>query len=173
MSNSTQTIFKSRPEGLARILAFDEPGTDVWEPGEMRAIWKHQLRAPIYLDLSTVERARAMDLEHSPHLAPFLSQSFGELIAHAQPPVELLKLTKDFAKQALRDSEDGQLKEVATALYCASYAAGMTRCGARVGALADDELQRIFRWALARSWLDESTKNLIAEALKLLPGKKS
>jgi hypothetical protein len=174
MSDASHTIFKSRPEGLARILALDEAASELWEPQEMQAIWKHQLRAPIYLDLSTVESARAMDLEHAPHLKPFLNQSFGELITHPQPPVELLTLTKDFAKHALGSAEDAQLKDIASALYCISYAAGMTRCSIRIGSLSDAELQRVFRWALGRSWLDEASKKVISEALETLPkGSKS
>ncbi len=168
-SDSSETIFKLRPEGLARILALDEAAADVWAPEEMQAIWQHQLSAPIELDLSTVESARSM--KKSPELASFLALRFGELLGHSQPPVELLRLTKEFAKQTLKDSEDAQLKDVATALYCASYAAGMTRCQTRIGGLDDEELDRAFQWALNRPWLDEGTKKLIADARRLLPSR--
>ena len=80
----------------------------------------------------------------------------------------LLQLTKDFAKQILKESEDPQLKEIAAALYYVSYAAGMTRCGKRLGAMSGHELRGGFEWALARVWIDDRSKTLITEARGLL-----
>ena len=163
-SNSTETIFMSGPAGLARILAQDQSEAALWEPEEMRAIWRHQLRAPIEADLSTVQSSNSSALRSAAEAVAFHDKSFSELLLHSSPPLALLKLTKDFAKQTLKEAEDPQLKEIAAALYYASYAAGMTRCGKRVGGMREHELRDGFDWALARVWLDEQTKALIAEA---------
>jgi hypothetical protein len=90
------------------------------------------------------------------------------LFADPQPSFELLKQTKDLAKRILKDAADKQLKDVAGGLYYASYAAAMVRGQKRLGGLGNEELQRGFRWILKQPWLDDSTRNLVAQASGLL-----
>ena len=163
-SSPAEDIFMTGPEGLARILTLDETGTDLWGAEEMQAIWLHQLSAPLDIDLSLVGSGRAKELGKSGETKPFLAKSFSELLEHPHPPLRLLNLIEDFAKQAARDSDDAQLRQVATALYYASYAARLTRCENRTGALNEAELKAGFAWALSRLWLDEQTKELIQNA---------
>src|SRR5881397_1257906 len=112
-SDTSQTIFMTSPQGLAGLLAFDAPDAALWTPEEMKAMWQHQLAAPIDVDLGTVKSPLAAELKNSGRIRPFLKKSFRDLLDDTQPPVELLKLTKEFAKQTLKHSEDAQLKEVA------------------------------------------------------------
>ena len=58
-------------------------------------------------------------------LKSFAGKTFKDLLSHAEPPVALLELAKEFAKQTLKDSDDKQLKEIASALYYAT--AGVSR----------------------------------------------
>ena len=171
MTDTEQTIFMSRPESLARILALDEEAGDLWAPEELRAIWQHQMSAPVDIDLGGLNTSGAGALQNSPAMQSFKGKSFSELFAALEPPLELLKLTKEFAKQTLKDSEETQLKEVASALYYASYAAGLVRLNMRIGSLENDELLPGFTWGLNRSWLDEGTKQLFAEAKAHLAGR--
>jgi hypothetical protein len=171
--NPAEEIFMTGPEGLARILTMDETGTDLWGAEEMQAIWLHQLSAPLDTDLSLVESGRAKEFGKSGETKPFLAKTFRDLLEHPHPPLRLLNLIEDFAKQAARDSDDAQLRQVATALYYASYAARLTRCDNRTGALNAAELKAGFDWALSRLWLDEPTKKLIHEACESMPKKPS
>src|SRR5215467_12030984 len=98
--DSTNTLFfVSGPAGLARMLAQDQPESTDWNPEEMRAMWQHQLRAPIEADLSTVQSSSAAALRSAPEASSFGDKSFAELLQHATPPLALLTLTKEFAKQ--------------------------------------------------------------------------
>jgi hypothetical protein len=168
-SDTSQTLFFSRPEVLARVLALDEQGTPLWNPQELQGIWQHQLAAGIETDLSTVISSLAQEFEKSPELKPMRSLTFAELFAHPRPPVILLKLTKEFAKQTMRDADEAQLKEIASALYYASYAAGISHCGERIGSLDEREMKHGFQWAAKQTWLDDKTKALFAEGLHKLP----
>src|SRR5262249_19687361 len=98
----------------------------------------------------------------------FLDKTFGQVLNDDNSPVALLKLVKDFAKQALQSDEDVQLQSVGAALYYAAYAAGIVRCRQRLGGLLDDELKKGFEWALSRDWLDESPRKLILQASQSL-----
>ena len=163
-TNSEETSFFNRPQGLARILALGDTTTDLWSPAEMQAMWQHQLSAPVQVDLATLHFSRLAQLSDSPEVQPFLANSFQHLLNHPSPPIELLKMTKDFAKQVLKSREDTQLNDVAAVLYHAAYAAGILRCQKRLGGMDEAELQRGFKWALTRRWLDESTRQLITQA---------
>src|SRR5436309_2342668 len=168
MDDTEQTIFMTRPENLARILALDEEAGDLWAPDELRAIWQHQMNTATEVDLAGLNAPGAGPLQKSEAMQVFKEKTFRELFTTAEPPLELLKLTKEFAKQILKNSEETQLKEVASALYYASYAAGLVRLGKRIGSLEDRELRPGFAWGLNRSWLDEGTKKLFAEASAVL-----
>ena len=56
-SDTEQTMFFSRPEGLARILSLDDETAGVWDPAEMKAMWLHQLSAPLETDLGGMTSA--------------------------------------------------------------------------------------------------------------------
>ena len=168
---SDQTIFMTRSAGLARIFSLDDADTDLWGPEEMEAMWQHQLSAPIDVDLDSLVSVSATQLRKSPALESFRGKSFAELLAHPNPPIEALKLTKEFAKQTLKDSDESQLKEVASALYYASYAAGLARCGQLIGSMSHAELLPGFNWALKQPWLDPATKELVSEARALVSQK--
>ena len=158
-SNSSQTIFLSGPASLARILAEDQPDTGLWGQQEMRAMWEHQMSAPMEADL---------DIAQAEEGAGFTGKSFRDLLENSSPPLALLMLTKDFAKRTFKEAEDSQLKEIAAALYYTSYAAGMTRLGQRLGGMETLELRGGFDWALGRAWLDDQTKELLSQGRKLL-----
>ena len=165
-NDSSPTIFMTKPEGLARIL--DDDATDLWSPEEMQAMWQHQLATAIDIDLGGVTSVRATILRSSPQARSFEGKTFRDLFARPDAPIELLELTKEFAKQTVKDSEETQLKEVASALYYASYAAGVVHYRKSIGSMKDNELVPGFNWALKQTWLDDQTKKLIAEAMQLL-----
>lgn len=158
-SESDQTIFISRPEGLKRMLSLEESATDLWNPGEMATMWLHQLGAEIETDLGQLEANGAA--KH--HIKEFAGKSFRQLLQHEHPPVELLRLTKEFAKQTLKDCQEKHLKELASALYYAAYAAGLTRCSTRIGSTRNPDLESGFQWAINRPWIDSLTKALLKE----------
>jgi hypothetical protein len=165
-TNSSPTTFLRRPEALASILALNAPETKLWQPEEMQDIWRHQLSAPIEGDLCTLPASLVAGFRTAPEHAPFLGNGFGNLLRDPHPPLQLLELTKDFAKQIIHESSDPQFVEVAKALYYASYAAGMARAGQRIGGLGDLELRRGFRWVLAQPWIDQPTKDLVSIAVE-------
>lgn len=53
--------------------------------------------------------------------------SFGDLLSHPNPPEELLKATKDFAKTCRLGPHKTLPPEIASALYYASIAAALVR----------------------------------------------
>jgi hypothetical protein len=166
--DSSQTIFLSGPAGLAKILDQNQEDAALWGAGEMNAMWKHQLQAPLDADLSSVSSSNLSALRRDPATKSLLEKSFENLLRSDKPPMPLLKTVKDFAKRTFKEAEDAQFKEIAAALYYATYAMGLIWHNQRLGGMKRRELAGGFDWALERTWLDEETKRLISQAKSLL-----
>ena len=154
------------PSRLGRILAAD--GADRWRAEEMGGILRHQLAAPLAADLAS-ELAADEDRSDPPRSAAegtgdARPTTFGELLHHPNPPVELLRRVKQFAK-ACKLAGDGPLPgEVATVLYFASIVVARLRCGQQISELGDEAIRNGTAWALSRTWLDQPTRSIFDQA---------
>ncbi|MEI6392299.1 MAG: hypothetical protein WCT12_14490 [Verrucomicrobiota bacterium] len=162
------SVFKSRPKSLATLLAAREERGRLWRPDELGAIFRHQMSAPVMVDLSGFDAATAVRLKTLSEAQGLLLKSFAELLHHPSPPVELLKLTKDFAKLNLDHSQSTLPTEIAGALYYTSIAAALVRLDMRISQLTDADLRRGLLWARQQAWIDEATKGLLDQALDKL-----
>ena len=170
MEKTEQALLDSDPHALAALLDAGSDDDRIWNPAELEAILKHQLSAPIEVDLVSLERHLAARLRLAASSHGLLLRSFGDLLHHPNPPLELLKLTKDFAK-ACRLSRGGPLpREIATVLYFASIVAALVRCQRRITRLSDADTRHGVEQCLAQSWLDAATRQLLDEGLKALRG---
>jgi hypothetical protein len=168
--DSSSAVFKSRANKLAALLATGEERTRLWRPDELAAIFRHQMSAPMLVDLSGFDSRTAMRLRTLSEAQGLLLKSFADLFQHSSPLIELLELVKDFAKANLDHPESGLPGEIAAALYYTSIAAALVQLDERISQLPDADLQRGLRWTLAQIWLDEKTKELLAQALEKISG---
>jgi hypothetical protein len=170
MSTAIDNLVDSKPTRLARLFELDTGNAErVWRPDELGAILRHQLAAPVQYDLRNLDRGEAGKLKRLAEAEGLILRSFGDLLHHPHPPIELLRMTKDFAK-ACRISPTGPLPpEIATVIYYAAIVVARQRCGLRISKLNDADLRHGLEHVLAQAWLDSDTRALFAEALKRLP----
>ncbi len=148
----------TEPQSLVHLMDLDLLGTQHWRPEELGAILAHQLAAPLVGDL----RRYAPDLDRK--LAAARARTFGQLLFHTQPPVELLDAVKRFAKASRADPDSPLPDEIATVLYFAAIAAAMVRCGQRITHMGDEALQYGLAWVRRQAWLDPQSRALFDEA---------
>jgi hypothetical protein len=161
-------LFKSPPKSLAAFMAAGDERARLWRPDELAALFRHQLAAPILVDLSgfdpvTASRLKALGAAHN-----LVLKSFLELFLHPVPPVELLTLTKEFAKTNMDHPDSSLPKEVAAVLYYASISAALVRLEHRISQLTDADLERGLKWAREQRWVDPQIQQLLAQALQKL-----
>jgi hypothetical protein len=162
--NPAAEALSARPRSLAGLLNSSSESERLWRPEELAAIFRHQLSAPVLLDLGGFDATLALRLRNLSEAQGLLLKSFSELFRHPDPPLELLVLTKDFAKANMNQPESTLPGEVATALYYASIASALVRLGARISTLKDPDLHRGFGWTMEQGWIDEGTRGLLADA---------
>jgi hypothetical protein len=168
--DSSAAVLKSRANKLATLLATAEARARLWRPDELAAIFRHQMSAPMLVDLGTFDPRTATRLRTLSEAQGLLLRSFADLFHHPAPLIELLELVKDFAKANMNHPESGLPDEIATALYYTSIAASLVRLDARISQLPDADLQRGLRTTLEQAWLDERTRTLLAQALDKVSG---
>jgi len=159
------SVHKSRPKALAALLAAREERGRLWRPEELAAIFRRQMSAPVAVDLSGFDAVSAAQLRNVSEAQGLLLKSFGELFRHPNPPVELLEVTKDFAKLNLDHTDSVLPNEIATALYYTSIAVAMVRLDTRISQLKDADLKRGLEWVRLQGWIDQDTRTLMNIAI--------
>lgn len=157
---------KSRANKLAALMATGEERATLWRADELAAIFRHQLSAPVVVDLGSFDARTATRLRTLSEAHGLLLKSFADLFHHPSPAKELLELVKDFAKTNLDHPESGLPAEIVSVLYYTSIAAALVHLNERISKLSDTDLQNGLRWAQQQPWLDEKTRGLLAEASK-------
>ena len=166
--DSAGTLSKSPPKSLAAFLAAGEERARLWQPEELGAVFRHQMSAPILVDLSGLDPATAARLQTLSQAQSLLLKSFLDLFLHPVPPIELLTLSKDFAKGNMEQPDSSLPNEVAAVLYYLSIAAALVRLGRRITQLGDPELKRGLEWAKGKTWVEAPLQKLLDEALQKL-----
>jgi hypothetical protein len=166
--DSATALGKSPPKSLAALLAAGTERVRLWRPEELTAIFRHQMSAPILVDLGSFDPGTAVRLKTLSEAQSLLLKSFSDLFHHPVPPVELLSLTKDFAKANMDHPDSSLPQEIAAALYYTSIATAIVRLDARISQLKDAELIQGLLWTKEQPWVDGPTRELIEEALKKL-----
>jgi hypothetical protein len=147
------------PRRLARLFGLDERGRHLWQADELSHILAHQLSTPLFFDTSrlTAVTVGGQSL-----------RSFGDLFRHPSPPLDLLRLTKEFAKASDDRVEDPLPPEIATVLYYGVIAVALVRHGQRISSLDDGRLREGIEWVLGQPWVDSETRRVFAEAAGVL-----
>ena len=163
--DSAGSVFQRQPKSLAALLQASGEGVRLWRPEELAAIFRHQMSAPVLVDLGGYDPGTAARLKRLSDAQSLLLKSFSDLFHHPAPPLELLELTKDFAKANMDHAQSSLPAEVAAALYYASIAAALVRLDARITRLPEAELRRGLLWTSDQTWLDAETKQLLLQAV--------
>jgi hypothetical protein len=137
----------------------------VWQPHELGAILHHQLSAPLQVELGELRLGIAGPGTGE---AGISLMSFGELLHHSSPPVQVLEMMKDVAKCSLSIPNALLPAEVATVLYFCSILIAMARCGQSITTLGRDSIINGGEWILAQAWVEPSLKALCQETLNQL-----
>ena len=135
-----------------------------WSDADLGEMLRHELRSSLEVDLSGAGGEGADEIRRFSSSGSFASATVGELLSHANPPIELLRRLKEFAKTA--DGEPLQLpSSVAIVLYYAAIAAARVHAGKAITDLPPGKVQEGLRWAAERPWADGSIRGLCAAAL--------
>jgi hypothetical protein len=139
------------------------PTAPLWLPTDLSGILRHQLAAPLGPDLALAGQYPAalvgsLCAEASPAIV-----TFGDLIHHPAPPVELLRAVKGFAKSRRNHPEAPLPVEIADLLYVLTIVLAQ-RMGEPISRLTPEALRGAVAWALGQHWLDAEIRAILEAA---------
>jgi len=108
------------PRRLSSLIEERGDPTALWSPDEMSDVLRHQLEAPLAVDLALLDPEIDARLEALRGHVPAPPRTFGELLRHPRPPLDLLVLVKEFGKRGRTKADPAIPPEVATVLYVTS-----------------------------------------------------
>jgi hypothetical protein len=156
-----RAVFESKATWVAQMMDVDEGDQGLWNRDELEAMFRHQLAAPLEFDFGLLGPSSVRQLESLRSVEDPPIHSFADLLNHPRPPIELLKITKEFAKSCRSRSDCRLPDEIATMLYVLSILVAMTRCSQRISKLDDQYLDHMADWAREQSWIDDATRSLL------------
>jgi len=159
---------ESYPADAHREDLLDPDSRAFWLESDLAAICRHQLAAPVQVDLSAVDPSIAPKLATVCGARGLLLRSFGDLLTHRNPPLELLDITRRFAKTLRVHPQSPLPPQVAAVLYYASIVAARVRCQKRITTLDDAELRVGLSTCLSYVWLEDPMRSLLNEGLAAL-----
>jgi hypothetical protein len=154
------------------LLALAEGGVGEsgagWSAEDLASIWRHQLTAPLAFDLGELSPeagAAAIAL-----CKPLSIKSVSDLLGQMSPPLELLRMLKDFARSKRTDPDATFPSAIAMSLYFAAIAMALLRLDCRLSRMDDSALRSGMQWTAEQTWLDQATRELAAAAVRHLDG---
>lgn len=155
---------------LARLISASDPAERIWRPADLGPMLRHQMATAVRFELDGLVPVVARRAFQSAVAQRIAIRSFGDLLRHPYPPVDLLILTKQYARAMLEHPERPLPEEIARVLYYASIVVARMRLGQRISTLGDDALIEGVRALLSQEWLDGPTRSLLHEGLSFLLG---
>jgi hypothetical protein len=157
------------PQLLAQLISLAGDRMPQWLPDDLAAMWRHQLSAPLEYDLAEAATdARTIVTQFSSASdAPL--RTFGNLLRHPSPPLDLLRFTKDFAKARRAEPDAAFPQEIATALYYAAIAVALVRQHQKLTELDPQTLCQGLQWTAQRTWMDSDIRDTLNQALSEMP----
>jgi hypothetical protein len=151
---------------LASLFEIYDANAIHWSEADLKEMFQHQLRTPLL-----------EDLRPAPNMVQYLDSTvlaagcqplntFGDLLRHSNPPIELLRLVKEFAKNS--DGDDALPSPVASAMYALIIATAMVRLDVRITTMNDAELRQGLHWVIAQAWIEQPMRQMAVEAFDKL-----
>jgi DNA-directed RNA polymerase specialized sigma24 family protein len=135
---------------------------------DLQEAFDNALAVPLLLVVTPVDAAQAGSLKAWVENEGAEVRNLGDLLRCPEVPVELVNLVKQHAKRCRR--EETVPSRVGMALYYASIAVALVRCGERISKHEDQALRDGFQWVADQPWVEETMRELCREAYTRLGG---
>lgn len=163
-NDSINALFQSDALQLSKIMNWVDRADGGWELQDRPALLKHQLSAPLEYDLKLITPAENIEIRDKTLKEASEQQirTFEDLLHHPNPPLELLKISKDFFKAMASDKNQSKaMQEVAHLFYVMVVLVARVRQRTAISKLTDAELQKGIQWIIDGEWIDTKLKNLV------------
>jgi WD40 repeat protein len=161
MMEANRTEF---PAAFADLLAGENLPEHVWADADREAVFRHQMGAPVRLELGALEPSRQALVRNLLDADPSLLASLRGLLERRDAPIEVLMLVKAFARSMAVHPDATLPQDVAAAIYALTILAAR-RDGHPLTRLSDDQLRSMAQWVRTQPWIDDSARRLVEQGV--------
>jgi hypothetical protein len=163
-------LVRSQTGQAAGALGPEVQAPRLWRPEELRTFLRLQITSPLFPDIEGFDPEGAARIESVLAADTYYRgiECFADLFHLFPPPLELLRLTKGFARSQLGNPEALLPQEVASVLYYASMLLAYLRCHEPLNRLNEGALLKGLHWGLEQTWLNSETRALFEEGTRRL-----
>jgi hypothetical protein len=136
---------------LGQLITFDSEDRAIWPTEQLRMLLAQHLHSPLPLSVDQ-------------------TLTFAQLLQHRHPPMNLLWEMKEFAKRSTQNRHSMIPPELCLILYYGCITLALVRWKHRITKLGDEELFQGLSWAARQPWVDEQTRGVFREGMRLLGG---
>lgn len=157
---------------LISAMSDPENGDNGWTEADRAAMWRHQLATPIAQDIKAADPLSGIVAHRLAGAANPAIITYADLLLHSDPPVDLLRLVKDFGKREAIMPDGCLPQSIARCLYHSSILLARVRCGISISELPDHTLIEAVQSIARSAWIDQMTSSLLlslASALSVKP----
>jgi hypothetical protein len=163
----TPAQINTDPRVMSTMLDLVDAHRHEWNTAELQEMLRHQLSSPLQLSLGTLSGEVAHQIRQAqPPVPPLIT--LAELLVAPQPPLEILRLVKRFAKMCRRDRENPLPSEIVMLLYYVSISAALVRVGEAISNLPPTSLKHGLDWLCEQPWLTDEIRALLRDGLDQL-----
>ena len=163
----TEENIQTKASALNQILEQASTGGSTWSEKDLRDMLEHQLAVPLATDLVPVVDDAEATLTMEATIAD-MPESFGDLLAHPEPSIAILRLLKDFAKDLLNREQQEMPKDFLRVLYYAAIVTGLVKRQKRISSLNDSSLRKGCDWCLKQPWITAELRSLFMDGSNVL-----
>ena len=137
---------------LRSLMDPDSVDAVPWSADELKSILEHQLASPLADELERFVQVSSLAADRIQALVAAGPGSFREALLGGTPPVEMVRLVKDFAKASLA-ADDDLPRDAARVLYILAIVQGQRLGDRGISTLDHASLRREVRRCLTFAWL--------------------
>lgn len=152
---------------LETLLDPDFVHRRTWQPQELGAMLEHQWDSLFKADMAGLDPAAAGMLTSLCEAQSLSLKSYGDILSHKLPPIELLEIIQDYAKRNLARPGAAIPGEIAELLYVLSIVVARVRWGRRITTQNDSTVLKNIRTLLAHTWLTPPVSELLREGVRV------
>ncbi len=153
-----------------RLASLFQAERELFSAAELGAMLAHQWASPLSFHWGRLDERLAREAARMTEEERASVRTFGDLLGHPRPPLALLVLVKEFAKQLLKRRETVVPRPLASVLYFTAIAAAQAPKSEKVTDLDEEGVRQGISWALNQAWVGEPCRGILEKGLRAMDG---
>ncbi len=155
------------PETLTQVMRVGQSwGDEAWSHRDLAEMLEHLLACDLTTELDGPNNVTEQTLRQLAGSCTPPLETLGDVLTTPNPPVELLKIIKEYSKVVSGLPDRTLPKPIATVLYLGSIVAAWVHGGVKITQHSRQDVAGGVSWSLSQPWLEMNLRDLFEQFLQ-------